>query len=291
MIGTPRPNLRSVMWKKIARAVIPGPIRRFLQKRKLDRQLRAFHPRVVEHRYGDVSLRVELADGLAAGWYDHDWEPLLELGLLARGRLRPGARVFDIGAHQGVVGLMLGHKVGPMGRVILVEPNPHNIAMCARNVALNAMSWVVPERAAISNSDGTIRFNGALNGVAAEVSDYGGLIEVPAVTVDTLASRFGDPDVVFLDVEGFECRALAGARKTLASRPDWFVEAHVGCGLEAAGGSVEEVLSHFPDDVYERFVHSEGDRDTIPLHTAPAAKLQDRFFLTALARVPPATVP
>lgn len=272
------------MLKRIARAVTPGAVRRFLQKRKLARQVAAYPRRVVAHRYGDATLKVELADGLAEGWYDHDWEPLPELAVLGRGRLRPGVRVFDVGAHQGVVGLMLGHRVGSAGRVVIVEPNPHNFAMCRRNVELNAMPWVVPHQAAISDREGTIRFNRGLNGAAAEVSDYGGVIEVPAVTLDALTAAYGAPDVVFVDVEGFECRALAAAAATFAARPDWFVEVHVGCGLEAAGGSVAEVLRHFPESEFERFVHAEGDKDVIPLAAAPPEKLATRFFLTALGR-------
>lgn len=273
------------MLKRLARTLTPGPLRRWLQRRKLRGQLAAYPRRVVEHRYGDATLRVELADGLAEGWYDHDWDALPEFAVLSRSRLRAGARVFDVGAHQGVVGLMLGHRVGPTGQVVLVEPNPHNVAQCRRNVELNVMPWVIPHHAAISDAVGTIRFNGGLNGAAAEISDYGGVIEVPAVTLDSLTAQYGPPDVVFLDVEGFEARALAAASETFATGPDWFVEVHVGCGLEAAGGSVEQIFGHFPASEFERFVHTEGDREPTPFAAAPAELFCTRFFLTALARV------
>src|SRR5262249_31668382 len=108
------------MFKSIARTVLPARIRRWFQRRKLDRQVAAFSRRTVEHRYGDYVLRVELADPLAAGWYDHDWDALPEVVLLGKHGLGPGARVFDLGAHQGVVGLMLGRRVGPDGSVLLV---------------------------------------------------------------------------------------------------------------------------------------------------------------------------
>lgn len=270
--------------KAVARAIVPGSVRRYFQKRKLDRRVAAFRPRVVEHCYGGLKLRVQLADPLAAGWYDHDWSPSPEWELL--GRLRPGARVYDIGAHQGVVGLMLGHRVGPTGSVVLVEPNSHNIAVCRRNAELNGMPWVVPMEAAISDRAGTLSFNGGLNGAAAEVSDYAGVGEVAAVTLDGLVDRHGPPDVVFVDVEGFECRALAAATRAFDAHPDWFVEVHVGCGLETAGGSVEEILARFPAAAYDRFIHSEGDREAVRLDIAPSEKLRTRFFLTAVARRP-----
>jgi FkbM family methyltransferase len=271
------------MLKSIVRAVVPASVRRWLQYRKQDRQIAGFARRVVEHQYGSVRLKVELGDGLAAGWYDHDWAPLPELELLGRNRLRPGARVFDLGAHQGVVGLMLGHRVGSAGQVVLVEPNPHNAAACVRNAELNAMPWLLVLQAAISDRAGTLAFSAGLCGQAAELSDYAGVIEVPALTIDGLTARHGWPDVVFIDVEGFECRALAGATQTLGATLDWFVEVHVGCGLEAAGGSVEQVLAHFPPERFDRFVHAENDREAVPLHAA-ADKLGDRFFLTAISK-------
>jgi FkbM family methyltransferase len=272
------------MFKAIARALVPRRLRMWLQRRKLEREMAAFPRRVVEHRYGDVTLKIELADGLAAGWYDHDWGALPEVDLLGRNRLRPGARVFDIGAHQGVVGLILAHRVGPAGQVVLVEPNGHNVAVCARNIELNQMPWVTPRQAAISDTEGTIRFTRGLNGQAGDLSDYAGLVEVPAVTVDTLTAEYGVPDVVFIDVEGYECRALAGAAKTFAAKPDWFVEAHVGHGLEAAGWSVDKLLGFFPPATYDRFVHSEGDLTPLSLASAPAEKTRSRFFLTAIRR-------
>ena len=58
---------------------------------------------------------------MGAGWYDHDWPELPEIALLKQHGLRPGARVFDIGAHQGVVALMLSKTVGPEGFVLAVE--------------------------------------------------------------------------------------------------------------------------------------------------------------------------
>lgn len=241
-----------------------------------------FTRRVVEHEYGGVRFRVELADPLAAGWYDHDWVGLPEVAILASGKLKPGARVFDIGAHQGVMGMILGSRVGPAGIVILVEPNAHNFDMCIRNASLNSMGWLVGHRAAVSDREGVLRFNCGLNGSAAEVNDYGGVVEVPTVTLDGLTERYGAPDVVTLDVEGFECRALSAAQRTFAANPDWCVEVHVGHGLETAGGSADQVLSHFPASEFDRYVHSDGDMSATPFEEADASIFRDRFFLTAL---------
>ena len=39
--------------------------------------------------------------------------------MLGQHQLKQGARTFDIGAHQGVVGLQLADRVGPTGQVVL----------------------------------------------------------------------------------------------------------------------------------------------------------------------------
>ena len=57
-----------------------------------------------------------------------------------------------------------------------------------------------------------------------------------AYSIDDMTARFGRPDMLYVDIEGYECRVFHGAAKTLATDPDCFVEMHVGCGLEASVG-------------------------------------------------------
>ena len=41
---------------------------------------------------------------------------------------------------------------------------------------------------------------------------------VQAITIDGLAKKFGSPDVLFLDIEGYEIAARRGAQETLKIR-------------------------------------------------------------------------
>jgi FkbM family methyltransferase len=274
-------------WKTFVRRLMPRPAARMFQRWRLDRVMAKHTRRVVRHEYGSGELSVELADPLAVGWYDRHWPQPPEFRLLCGSRLRPGATVFDLGAHQGVVALMLAREVGPTGRVVAVEALAHNAAVATRNRDLNGMPWVEIVCAAVAGREGTVIINRSLNAQVAAVSDYAGTVEVPAVTIDALAARYGVPEVVYLDIEGMELDALHGATAVLVRRPDFFVEVHTGQGLEAAGGSVSEVLAHVPDSDFERYVHSEGLAAPVPLALAPPALLADRFFLTALGRRPP----
>jgi hypothetical protein len=83
---------------------------------------------------------------------------------------------------------------------------------------------------------------------------------VQAVTIDELAARHGEPDVVFIDVEGAEASVLAGAARTLGhGRATWFVEVHQGLGLQPPGWpDPAEVVAQFPPERFEVLIAVEG---------------------------------
>ncbi len=266
--------------RRAASALLPGavaePLRRLLRRLAVAR-FRAYDAR---HVYGGRPLVVHIADPLARGWYDHDWDLGSEIALLQRGgRLRAGARVFDVGAHQGVVALMLAGIVGPEGRVVAVEAVAHNARVATRNAAANGFSQLAVVHAAIGDADGSLWFEDRWNGAVSRQEGVG--VRVEALTIDTLAARFGVPDVLFVDVEGFELHALRGAAGTLTShQPDLYVEAHVGAGLERFG-SVADLLALIPAG-YELFVAPGEAGDFVALE-AGRALLSDRFRLVAFA--------
>jgi FkbM family methyltransferase len=269
--------------KQLVMRGLPPGVAGWLRAWRVRRMIAAYSPRVVRHTFGSGPLSVYLSDPLAQGWYDHDWSELPEITWLRRTRLRAGARVFDLGAHQGVVAMMLAREVGPTGQVVAVEANPHNAETASRNGRLNGMDALTIVQAAVSDRSGRLTFNQGLNGQLDDGTGAGGRILVNALTIDELAVRFGPPDVLFIDVEGCECRALAGASAVLLARPDVFVEVHVGCGLEKFGGSVADVCAFFPEEHYQLFGRAEQDADFRPL--VPTDVLtRDRFFLLALAK-------
>lgn len=273
--------------KKILQFVLPQRAFMSLMMYRQRRDLRAFTSKIVIHKYGNNTFKVRVADPLAKNWYDKDWEELHEIIKLRDYSLKAGARVFNVGAHQCVVAMMLAAEVGPSGQVVALEANPHNAKIGAENRDLNNLKQLVVINQAIGEKAGELKFNEDLNG---QVDQSGGKIVVTARTIDSLTSEYGKPSVVTIDVEGFECAALRGASRTIAeSKPDFFIEVHVNAGLEQLGGSVREVISYLSAKQYDFLITRPESGEFIKTDFTKDESFEndivkDRFYLLALRR-------
>ncbi len=270
--------------KALARTALPAPLYRLYRKRRVAMLIDRYENRQVTHSYGGARLTIELADGPSEPYYDRDWGMPAEIEHARSRGLAPGALVFDLGAHQGVVALMLASIVGPEGRVIALEADPHNARMAERNRVLNGAANLEIVHAAAAEATGTVLFTGGLNGqVEDRRARWGarwGRLEVPALSVDDLAERHGPPDVVLIDVEGYEHHVLAGATATIAAAATTFlVEVHVGCGLHVPPARI----ARFFDSRYGVEVAAQGGA-TFERYEPSSPILHDRFFLTAAPR-------
>ena len=200
---------------------------------------------------------------------------------LAKHRLRPGATVFDCGAFQCLIAMILARFVGTDGKVVAVEANPHNYEAGLRNCKLNDARNVEVVHAAVSDSSDPVEINYRVNGQVDDGSGQWGRIAVPSVGVDELTRRFGAPDVLFIDVEGFEAKALTGGSETLERhRPDIFIEMHAGCGLEKFGGSVQSITDRLQTLGYQLSM-SDPESDIFVPFSAQSSLVRQRFFLIA----------
>ena len=269
--------------KEFAKKTLPLWVWRRLRVARNWWHVRFYSNRTVSHTYGGFPLKVLLADGMGAGWYDHDWPELPEIALLRRGRLKPGARVFDLGAHQCIVAMMLAKIVGPDGQVVALEANRHNAEIGERNRVLNRIENLRVVPAAVAREAGTIVFSRGLNAKVDKGNGAFGRVSVPAFSVDDLARTHGTPAVLFIDVEGFECEVLRGAHETLSSAPDLFVEVHTRCGLEDYGGSCRELYEVLSSYRYVLFAAPGDTSNFVEIHS-PDQFPEKRFYLVATSK-------
>jgi FkbM family methyltransferase len=264
--------------RQLARRVVPHSLYRRYRQRRIASQIAGYTPHDVTHVYGGQTLRIRLEDPLAEGWYDHDWEDSAVMAFLRdHGLLSPGATVFDVGAHQAVVALMLTRNVGESGHVVAVEAEPHNAHVAEINRDLNGARNLTVIHAAGAATEGFTSFAEGLNGRVDELTETGN-VTVRTVTIDGLAKEYGTPDLVFVDVEGYEGQVLAGATDTLANGATSFlVEVHDAETLGVFNASSDAIADCFLG--FDRYIAA-GDDDPVTAMKGPPPA--GRFFLVAI---------
>ena len=270
--------------RSLAKTYLPAPVTDTLKMARYNFDLWTFNKRVVSHRYGELGLQMHIEDRVAEEWYDKDWELPHEIRFLAGHGLQPGALVFDLGAHQCLIAMLLGRQVGPNGLVIAVEANPHNADVAERNLELNHVSNVSVIHAMISSTIGTDRASASFNSSrdsSAIASDV-----VSTLTIDDMARRLGLPNVIFMDIEGFEIEALKGAHETLQQPRTWFVELHGDEQLSRYGAANEDILRYFPREAYTAFVCEEDETAFRVLRDNPPKERCFLVFVPALQARP-----
>lgn len=150
------------------------------------------------------------------------WLGLFELEKQAAMKpfIKPGMTVFDIGANAGFYTLTFSCLVEEQGRVWAFEPLAENANNILRHINLNRLTNVTLLQAAVVDHSGLVGFRIGENNATGTVSDEEELYKVPAVFLDNLveAGAVPVPDVVKIDVEGFESSVLVGSKKLLAAR-------------------------------------------------------------------------
>jgi FkbM family methyltransferase len=141
--------------------------------------------------------------------------------------LAPGRMAFDIGSHVGDR-VSAFRRLG--ARVVALEPQPG--CMRALRLIHGRDGQVTLVQAACGPTEGevTLKINSANPTVSTASEDFvraaagaGGwedqvwdiAVTVPCLTLDGLIARFGRPDFVKIDVEGFEGAVLAGLSRPL----------------------------------------------------------------------------
>ena len=168
-------------------------------------------------------------------------------------KVAPGAICFDVGANLGVYVLQFAEWSKPNGTVVAFEPNPSTVAALRRHIAMNQLTHrvrVVDQ--AVSDRAGSAEFFAAgcdgmsrLGTPNRLISDRVQKVSVPITTLDEFVKQSGvGPDVMLIDVEGFEIPVLRGARQVLANHPEMLliVEMHPNV-WESAGTTREQAIS------------------------------------------------
>lgn len=138
--------------------------------------------------------------------------------------LGPGMTFVDIGANVGYFSLLAASLVGAQGRVFAVEPSPYAVERLRRTIADNRLeSRIRLEAVGLGSEKGSTKLFDAdpSNHTPAMFgADDAASSTVPIATLDELIDVWGarQIDLLKIDVEGYEPKVFAGAKRTLAER-------------------------------------------------------------------------
>jgi FkbM family methyltransferase len=138
-------------------------------------------------------------------------------------KLRAGDVVYDIGSNIGICSVFAARKVGASGQVVAFEPALETYINLNDNMQLNGLTNARAYQVALGDYNGEAGlFTGDDLLFSSLVTSRNGQEKSHSVRV-VEGDRFREeeklpaPDVVMIDVEGFEKGVMSGLRQTLVS--------------------------------------------------------------------------
>lgn len=211
---------------------------------------------------GGARLIVDVADyGHRQIYFLGEYEP--GTTRLLRRLAKPGWTMLDVGANIGYFSLLGAALGAPGARAVAFEPNPDLADMLARSVQLNPALDIRLEQLAVGARPGVLPLhltsdhrNTGLSSLRPDLPDTdGGTIPVTVTTIDDYCAAEGlAPDLVKIDVEGFELQVLRGADKTLSNAPPGAVICEVDPAREDPQGLIDlmRFYGYVPHTITER---------------------------------------
>lgn len=205
------------------------------------------------YQYEPGSMRRAVRDGFI---FDLDLNEymqwLIYFGIVAEPRsalydlVKPGMTVLDVGANIGETSLHFSRLAGAKGSVHAFEPFPATFYKLDHHARINKCENIHVHNIALSDKPGVLFMTDTPGNSGGNRTNFSeGNIKVPAETLDSFLVRYPNckPDLIKIDVEGFESNVLLGASETLKKhKPVLFLEVN-DLFLNRAGSSANELFS------------------------------------------------
>jgi FkbM family methyltransferase len=181
---------------------------------------------------GAAGLKWKCYSRFVSGYALGIYEPQMQEAIARE--LKPSQVFYDVGGNAGFFSLLAARIAGPSGKVFTFEPLPSNSDVVSEQIAVNSISNIELVKAAVGGASGKamLKPDGAAtavlaggNGQSAVADDA--MISVDVITLDDFIKDHRKPDLMKIDVEGFEAEVLDGASAMLGpDGPVLIIEIH-----------------------------------------------------------------
>ena len=147
-------------------------------------------------------------------------------------QLKEGMTIAEVGANIGYYALMEASIIGNKGKIYAIEPFPPNFELLKKNIEINKYNDRFElHNIAISNQPGKTKLfiqdkHNLCNMLESGACE--GYVEVETKTLDDFIQGKKLPDMIRMDIEGYEYFVLEGMKKTLkdCEQCKMFIEIH-----------------------------------------------------------------
>lgn len=163
--------------------------------------------------------------------------------------------ILDIGANRGEFALAAA-ALDPDSKIISFEPNPNVVAILEQDIARNGISNIEVRPYGLSDRNDTLSLHVPLDNSGA--ASFGGadsqayVVDVPVFVGDEVLPDLS-PELVKIDVEGFEGRVVKGLEKLIARSRPIIISEFCPVTLGRCGSSPEEFRSYMDSLGYRGF--------------------------------------
>jgi len=180
-----------------------------------------------------------------------------------------GQVVFDIGAFEGLVTLFFARQAQ---HVVCYEPNPGNVARLRKNLELNSIHNVtlrqfglgVNPRSAVMVWDpsmagaATLEDTSMAGAIGSHKNARREEIRITTLDQDMIDAGLPEPNLIKVDVEGYELPVLQGARQLLERlHPALYLEMH-GETMNEKRRNVQAIVEFLIQVGYRKILHIES---------------------------------
>jgi FkbM family methyltransferase len=179
--------------------------------------------------------------------------------------ITPASRVLDLGANIGTFTIAAAEKAK---HVVAVEMSHENAKLLAINVHVNNLSNVTILPCGVAETLRAITFESVKSSAYVEnntitLDNYPLIDQALGIPLDTIL-EFATPDIIKVDIEGYECKAIAPSKLIWKQRPTVFMEFCPEL-LQRVSGIEPEILAElfFSNGYTATILHRDMTREAV----------------------------